>query len=221
MAVDKSVLKEEDLEIREIMEVIHHEIKNNDVDKLVVLDLHTTSSYGGIFSIPTDDEESVRIAIELHAPVVKGMLEGIYGTTLHYFNTENMGIETVAVTFESGQHNEELSVNRAIAAVTNCMRSIGAVEAAHVENRHDRILIEYSQSLPKVTQLLTRHGITEEDEFKMEEGYNNFQTVKKGETLARDKNGKIIAKDDGLILMPLYQQQGEDGFFLVRRLEGY
>lgn len=220
-SVNKSELRDEDLEIREIMDVIHQEIKENNVDKLVVLDLHTTSSYGGIFSIPTDNEESVKIAIELHAPVVKGMLEGIYGTTLHYFNTENMGIDTVAVTFESGQHNEDLSVNRAIAAVTNCMRSIGAVEAEHVENRHDSILIEYSQSLPKVTQLLTRHGITEEDEFKMEEGFNNFQTVKKGETLARDKNGKIIAQDDGLILMPLYQQQGEDGFFLVRKVEGY
>ncbi|MEO1085677.1 MAG: aspartoacylase, partial [Acidobacteriota bacterium] len=31
-----------------------------------------------------------------------------------------------------------------------------------------------------------------------------------------DRRGDILSPHDGLILMPLYQQQGEDGFFLVR-----
>ena len=33
-----------------------------------------------------------------------------------------------------------------------------------------------------------------------------------------DRNGKIYASHDALILMPLYQEQGEDGFFLIRSL---
>ena len=221
MKADKATLQAEDLEMREVLDIIYYEINENNIKKLIVLDLHTTSSFGGIFTIPNSDPESLRIALELHAPVVQNMLQGIKGTTLHFFNTENMGIETVAVTFESGQHEDELSVNRAIAAITNCMRSVGMVKAEHVENRHDSILIEYSKDLPRVSTLLSRYGVEEEDKFRMLNGYNNFQQVKKGELLAVDKNGKIYASADALILMPLYQKQGEDGFFLIKEVEGF
>jgi succinylglutamate desuccinylase len=221
MNADISTLEAEDLEMREILDIIHQEIKESKIEKLVVLDLHTTSSFGGIFTIPSSDPESLRIALELHAPVVKEMIKGIRGTTLHYFIPENMGLDTVCVTFESGQHDEELSVNRAIAAITNCMRSIEMVQADHVENRHDTILIEYSRNLPKVSKLISRYGVTEEDQFRMVNGYKNFQFVKKGELLAEDRKGKIYASHDALILMPLYQKQGEDGFFLIEKIEGF
>lgn len=211
---------EEQLEIKEILELIHEAIDDVKPKKIVVLDLHTTSSYGGIFSIATDDPESLRIAVELHAPVVKGMLKGIRGTTLHYFRSENFNdIPMAAVTFESGQHNEMLSINRAIAAITNCMRTIGSVSPEHVENQHDKLLIEHSRSLPKVSQLISKFDIQEGDEFKMLPDFKNFQRVKKGEPLALTKNGTVEAPEDALILMPLYQEQGEDGFFLIKRLE--
>ena len=214
-------LDSEDLEMKEILEVIDHQISTYKPEKLVLLDLHTTTAFGGIFTICTDDPESVRIAIELHAPVIKGMLNGIEGTTLHYFNTENFEQETVAVCFESGQHDEDLSVNRAIAALTNCMRTIGCVKADYVENRHDSLLIEYSKGLPQIAQLITTKRITPEDEFMMMPNYDNFQKVKKGELLAKDKKGKIYAPEDGLILMPLYQKQGDDGFFLIKTIVAF
>lgn len=221
MKTPHNQLKDELLEIREVLDTIREEIARTNPTKLIVLDLHTTSSYGGIFTIPSDEEASLRIALELNAPVIKGMLDGLQGTTLHYFNTENMGIETIAVTFESGQHEEQLSVNRAIAAITNCMRSIGAVRAEDVENRHDVILRDYSRNLPKVVKLVDHHGISKDDKFQMYNGYKNFQKVAKGEIIAKDKNGEIYASFDSLILMPLYQKQGEDGFFLVEEVEGY
>ncbi|MEO0333392.1 MAG: succinylglutamate desuccinylase/aspartoacylase family protein, partial [Bacteroidota bacterium] len=146
----KRELEAEDEEISEILGIIHAEIADYQPNKLIILDLHTTTADGGIFTIACDDPESVEIGTELHAPVVKGLLNGIYGTTLHYFNSENMGIPTVAVTFESGQHEDPLSVNRAIAAIINCMRTTGLVKAQDVENRHDALLIEFSRNLPKV-----------------------------------------------------------------------
>ena len=214
-------LDAEDLEIKENLEVIESIIADYQPDKIVVLDLHTTTAFGGIFSIPTNEPESIRIAVELHAPVVKGLLKGIKGTSLHYFNNDNFEPDTVAVCFESGQHNEELSINRAIAALTNCMRTLGCVEANHIENKHDSLLIEYSKDLPKIADLITVHDIKPGDDFKMAPGYKNFQAVAKGETLASDRNGEIAAIDDGLILMPLYQKQGDDGFFLIKMLESF
>ena len=209
-------LEDEDLELKEMIAIIEQNVETYQPEKIVLLDLHTTTAYGGIFSIATDDPESVKIAIELHAPVVKGMLEGIHGTTLHYFNSDNFGRPTVGVSFESGQHDEPLSVNRAIAAIINCMRTTGCVRAEHVENRHDALLIEYSKNLPKVLELISCHDIQPGDDFHMMPNYDNFQSVKKGELLAHDRHGPIYAKADGRILMPLYQQQGDDGFFLIR-----
>ena len=127
----------------------------------------------------------------------------------------------VPVTFESGQHDDHLSVNRAIAAITNCMRTIGCVRADDVENRHDDLLIEYSKNLPKVAKLIATHRILKEDGFEMKPGFLNFQEIKKGEVLAHDNHGDIQAVANGHILMPLYQSQGEDGFFLIKKVEGF
>ena len=212
-------LDEEDLEILEILEIIELELITYQPDKMVVIDFHTTTAFGGIFSIPTDDPESIRIAVGMHAPVITGMLKGVRGTSLHYFSNKNFKQETVAVCFESGQHNEELSTNRAIAALTNCMRAVGCVKAEHVENKHDSILIEYSKDLPEIAELVTIHSIKEGDQFEIVPGYKNFHAVKKGEVLANDKNGPIKAVEDGLVLMPLYQKQGEDGFFLIKTIK--
>lgn len=214
-------LDAEDLEVKELLEIIEAEVQAYQPEKLVFLDFHTTTAYGGIFSIPTDDPESIRIAVELHAPVIKGMLNGIHGTTLHYFNNDRFEADTVAVCFESGQHDETLSINRAIAALTNCMRTIGNVKAEDVENRHDTLLIEHSTGLPQIADLITTHEIKEGDNFRMVPDYQNFQKVKKGEVLAFDKNGEITAPENGLILMPLYQNQGDDGFFLIKTIVAF
>lgn len=218
LKLDEESLQNEDKELVQIIRAVKKEINTYKPEKLYILDLHTTSSVDGIFCITTEDKESIDIAVGLHAPVIKGFLEGVKGTTLHYFTTENMGVETVAVTFESGQHDEPLSINRAIAAITNCMRIIGSVREEDVENRHNQLLIEFCRNLPKVAELIERHDITEEDEFIMRPDYNNFQRLKAGEIIADDKNGPISVDKDCLLLMPLYQKQGEEGFFLIKEV---
>ena len=72
-----------------------------------------------------------------------------------------------------------------------------------------------------MSELLYVHPIAADDDFVMHPGFKNFQPIAKGELLASDKNGEIKAKQDGRILMPLYQKQGEDGFFLIQTVEGY
>ncbi len=212
------LLQNEDLELRQLIDLIEMEIATYQPHTLVLLDLHTTTANGGIFSIPAPDPDSLDVAVELHAPVITGLLDGLDGTILHYFRKDNLGVNILGVSFESGQHEDHLSVNRAIAAITNCMRTIGCVQPDHVENRHDELLINYSRSLPKVAELITVHQIKPGDEFQMAPNYKNFQKVKKGERLASDRNGDILAQDEGLILMPLYQSKGDDGFFLIRSL---
>ncbi len=218
-ATTPTLLEAEDLEIKEILALIHSEIETYQPSNLVVLDLHTTTAHGGIFTVVTDAPESIRIGIELHAPVIMGLLKGINGTTLHYFNTDNFKIPTTAICFESGQHQEPLSTTRAVSALINCLRTIGCVDPSHIETKHDEILQEYSEGLPKLTQLIKTHRIQSEDEFRMRPGYKNFQWLEKGSAIADDKNGPIVIEEDCFLLMPLYQKQGDDGFFLIREVE--
>ena len=219
LSTNPSQLHTEDVEQFQILELIQQEISDYQPTQLIILDLHTTTATGGIFVVVTDDPLSIEIGKELHAPVIKGLLSGIQGTILHYFNSQHFSIPTTAVCFEAGQHEEALSVNRSIAATIACLRSIGCVDPAHIENQHDRILLEYAKGLPPICELILTHRIHPNDNFKMRPGYINFQPLAKGEVIADDKQGPIAVEKDCRILMPLYQQQGNDGFFLIQEVE--
>ena len=73
-----------------------------------------------------------------------------------------------------------------------------------------------ARDAPPVVEVRHHHVIREGDDFVMEPGFTNFQSVERGQILARDRGGPIYAGETGQILMPLYQGQGTDGFFLVR-----
>ena len=211
-------LNSEEKEIKEIIDLLKKEIAEYQPEKLYILDLHTTSSTGGIFTIVPDLKESVEIALKLNAPVILGLMKGVKGTSTEYFSKKFLDIPTVSLTFESGNHDDFLSVNRAIAAMTNLMTIIGNFEPEHVENRHNILLQEFSKGLPKLSKLLYKYQVDPDENFVMNPGYKNFQKIKKGEILAKNKNGDIKSPYDGRILMPLYQKLGEDGFFIIKEI---
>lgn len=216
-------LQAEDRELAELLDLIHAELQAVQPEALILLDLHTTSADGGIFCIPSDDRASLRLAKELHAPVILGMLDGLEGTLLHYAAGNHFEIcgyprYSVGAAFEAGQHDDPLSVSRAIAAVVNCLRAAGCIRPEDVDSRHEQILKTFSDPLPKVTKLRHIHHIRPGDAFDMRPGYVNFQPIQQGEHLANDVTGPVLAPEDGLILMPLYQPQGTDGFFVVKEI---
>ena len=212
---DVDTLTAEDLELRQLIAVIRDEIREYQPERIVLLDIHSTSATGGIFVIASEDPESARIGVELHAPVILNFAKEVTGTTLGFFGKQNFDTEIVTVVFESGQHNEPLSVNRAIAAIINCMRTIGCVSPEAVENKHDKLLQEYSQGLPKVAKLIERYGIQGREPFRMARPFANFAKVTAGEVVAYEGEHPVRAIHNGLILLPRLQDQGDDGFFVV------
>jgi succinylglutamate desuccinylase len=208
-------LNAEQQEMLGIIGALREEIEAHPPKEIIVLDLHTTSAHGGIFSITSEDDMSIRMAIELHAPVIMGMLDNISGSSIHFFDGENMGITTTAIAFESGQHEDPQSVYRAIAAIINCMRTIGCVNAVDVENKHDEMLINFSKNLPKVNRLIGKYSIQHPGHYVMLPGFKSFDRVTQGQLLAHDGNQAVHCPQDAMILMPFYQKMGEDGFFLI------
>jgi succinylglutamate desuccinylase len=69
-----------------------------------------------------------------------------------------------------------------------------------------------------VVEIIHRHVVEPRDGFAMRPGYRNFQRVEEGEVLAHDATGGIAARMSGILVMPLYQDQGEDGFFIARSI---
>lgn len=211
---------EEEGEMLDIIKQIKKEVSRYKPTEVVILDLHTTSSAGGIFTIAAPEPRSIHIGAALYAPEIIGMLEDVKGTMLQYYSKKYIqGIKISGVVFEAGQHEDPFSVNRAIAAIVNCMKAIGSVRSEDVENIHNDILINYSKDLPKQSKLIYKHKISPKDGFMMLPGFQNFQPVKKGTWLAHDAKGKVLAPYSGYLLMPLYQNQGSEGFYLIRSID--
>ena len=206
----------EERAILNVLHLIHEEIRNYQPTEVVLLDLHTTSSTGGIFSIAGDDPTSQNLSVELPAPVILGLADELKGTLLQYVKSIKLDVPVRTISFEAGHHTDPLSVNRCIAALTCCMRAIGCVGQNDVESQHMRVLLDQAEGLPKLTRLVYRHSIRPEDQFVMQPNYSNFKIIRQGEIIAHDSKGAVPSPFDGRILLPLYQKQGDDGFFIVQ-----
>lgn len=210
-------LKPEDQECLDLINTIDAEIEKNKPTVTLILDLHTTTADGGIFTIASDDTFSREVAKGLHTPVILGFEKQLQGTTLNYFHRPQD--QMYCIVFEAGQHLDPTSVHRTASAIVNCMRTIGAVHSRDVDHRHDGLLIRLSQGLPRVTRLLFHYRIRPEEQFVMHPGFQNFQPIRQGDVLAENQFGGITSPHSGMILMPKYQAQGDDGFFIVEPLE--
>lgn len=204
----------EDLEQKELIRLFNFVLRASDrTKKMVLLDLHTTSAEGGVFSIANKTELSLELAQNLQVPAIVGIEDVIKGTTLNYFT--ELGL--TAFGFEAGQHDNPYSIDRMEAAIWLTLEKIGCLTKKDIPSydHHFEILTQLGVGLPKSVKFLYRHPVTKEDYFEMKLGYRNFDKIKKGEVLAKDIKGDVTANQDGMILMPLYQKQGEDGFFIV------
>ncbi|PPK84660.1 succinylglutamate desuccinylase [Neolewinella xylanilytica] len=211
-------------ELDGMLAAIENALEDSSAQELVLIDLHTTTATGGIFAITGDDAPSLLLAAELGVPVIKGMLSGLQGTTLSYFRSGEYDFEHPcrAITFEAGAHTDEESVDRALAATVNLLRSVGCVREEDVSTHHEETLRRAAVPVPTLLELTYVHHIDPDDRagFTMRPGYRNFQSVEEGTIIAEDANGPIAAPCSGYILMPLYQDQGDEGFFIVAAYEG-
>jgi Succinylglutamate desuccinylase / Aspartoacylase family len=181
--------------------------------QVVFVDLHSSSADGASFTCIADTIPNRRLAMALPVPTILGLEECIDGATMEFFSEKGL----VAVAVEGGQHQDPRTVDNLEAAVWLALVRVGLVGAGQVDVQGFRRTLRASaQGLPPVLEVRYRHVVTPERGFKMQPGYVSFQPVKKGELLAVEAGGELRALEDGRILLPLYQGQGEDGYFLCR-----
>ncbi len=206
----------EDIEQKQILDTLQYIFsKQKDKKNILMMDLHTTSAAGACMSITNSHKDSIALAKMFPSPVIDKMTSIISGTTLEYFDH----LDLPGIAFESGQHDDPLSINRSFAAMMSLFINLEIIDKKYQPILKDEIenLRKYNESLPYVTSVKYHHPIIPEDEFIMKKGYINFQKIEKGELLAHDIKGEIVSPINGMILMPLYQKKGSDGFFIVQK----
>ena len=180
------------------------------------LDFHTTSAAGVPFALIGDTLAQRELARFLPIPAILGLEEQLDGLLSEYLTAR--GATTIAV--EGGQHHSAAAADNLEAVLWIALAATGLVarEALPGVAAAEQLLAQTCGALPRLIEVLGRHPVLPDDEFRMEPGHANIGRMRAGELLARDRRGEIRAPHDGLLLMPLYQAQGEDGFFLGREI---
>jgi succinylglutamate desuccinylase len=211
-------LVDEDREMRELLDTLH-EIFARAGGEVYFLDLHTSSADGDPFVCIGDTMRNRAFAEAFCVPVILGLEEQIDGSVLEYVN--NLGHVTMGA--EAGQHRAATSVDHHEAFVWLALVNAGVLSPADVPDLegHRRRLRHASHHLHGFMEVRHRHPIVVEDEFRMEDGFTNFQNVESGQLLAHDRRGEIRAVESGRILLPLYQGLGSDGFFIAREVNAF
>ena len=70
--------------------------------------------------------------------------------------------------------------------------------------------------LPHVFEVVYRRGVEPGDGFEMEPGHQNFERVRAGQVIARTNAGPVEIPESGWLFLPLYQDLGDDAYFIVR-----
>lgn len=206
----------EDLELEELLREIDA-ILITAMDEVFVLDLHSTSADGMHFATVGDTLRNREFAQKFPVTILLGIEEQLDGTMLEYLN--NAGAVTLG--FEGGQHQTERTTGNHQAMVWLAMVNAGILPAAHVPDLEGCKKRLSGGLYSRIFEVRYRHAVSTDDSFTMNPGFNNFDPIKRGDTLGRDHSGPVTATESGVILMPLYQKLGEDGFFIGRRISPF
>lgn len=180
---------------------------------LHMLDMHSMSGAGLPFTCFPNTKENDRLARLLHLPAIAGLVEFLPGTLAEYFCHR---FDTTLVA-ECGQHDAQETVENGLAILVHYLHLVGMMNVATWHHDAQQHLMHCTDGLWDVfTRVQYRYHIEKRAEFLMQPGYKNLQKISNETLLARDGQQLIYAPFDARIVLPCYQVQGDDGFFLAK-----
>lgn len=201
-------------EMFEIIAVLN-QFPEGDFAKRYFLDCHTTSAASAPYISVQEKNDNDSWAHKFPTYIIRGFSDIVLGCIDHFESRIGM----TGFVFEGGQHESKIAkMNHEgiiwLAIQNACNLNLSALttfpEAA-------QMLLD-KKDKQKTFKILYRHGLEPHDDFKMEPGYSNFQAIKEGELLAHQNGKPVYSKWNAYIFMPLYQKQGNDGFFIVEEV---
>lgn len=207
--------EKEQLELYTILK----DILGSHTGEFFFIDLHTTSSPTTPFLTISDSINNRRFSSNFPVPIVLGIEEYIHGPLLTYVNE----FGHIGIGFEAGQHQDKNAVTVNEAFIWMCLVHTDCIKKEQLKDykTHQETLAAYSNLSGQFFEIEYRHIIKESDHFQMNEGFQNFQKINKNEKLAINNGKTLYSNFQGRIFMPLYQEQGEDGYFIISKISKF
>jgi succinylglutamate desuccinylase len=200
-------------EMFEIIKVLN-EYSEKEHTKRYFLDCHTTSSASLPYVSVQEVNDNDDWAHNFPTYIIRGFSDIITGDIDHYLSRTGM----TGFVFEAGQHTDDTSEENHEGVIWLALKEANKLDLSKISTYPECVERFSKKNAPdqKTFEIIHRHGLEDGDTFKMKEGYENFQKIEKGELLAEQNDEKVYSEWDAYIFMPLYQSQGNDGFFVVQ-----
>lgn len=202
-------------EMFEIIEVLEN-YPEVDFTKRYFLDCHTTSAATVPFISVQEVNDNDFWAHKFPTYIIRGFSDIVSGCIDHYMSRTGL----TGFVFEAGQHTDGRSVENHEGLIWLALKEACKLDLTQISCFPECIDTFVKKNAPdqKTFEIIHRHGLMNSDEFIMEPGFENFQKIKKGQLLAYQNGEEIKSEWDAHIFMPLYQSQGNDGFFVVEQV---
>jgi succinylglutamate desuccinylase len=210
-------LNPEAVEMIEIDNLLQDFLEGLNGQERFFVDLHTTSAPSIPFAAIDNQPLSYNFALQLPIPFVANLDEFLKGTLMYYLDH----ISFKAIVFEAGAHDDQASIQKHQALIWLVLGLSGAIDQKYIPNYEGcfTLLKGLSEHPHRVFKILYRHHVADNEQFEMLPGFINFQPIDVGTPLATENGQVITSPYAGNIFMPLYQNQGADGFFIIERTE--
>jgi succinylglutamate desuccinylase len=177
-----------------------------------LLDMHSMSGHGVPFTCFPDSVHNDELAQRIYLPAIAGIVEFLPGTFAEYFSRR---FDSTLVV-ECGQHQAEQTFENGVAILVHYLHLLKVLDCPELHQQAKQVLMKSTQGYWDVfTRVRYRYHIENRVQFYMQPGYKNLQRVCKETLLAQDGELPVYAPFDARIVMPCYQKQGDDGFFLA------
>jgi hypothetical protein len=189
----------------------------------VLLDLHTFSGPGTPFAMAGPDPTSCALGRASGLSTLLGLERHLRGTMVELGALDACPVLAI----EGGQHADPAAADTLTRAVLSVLSALdlgprwdgdtvsgaAGTGAARPDGAGAAVLAAPADG--PLLDIVHRHGLADGDGFRMRPGYANLMPVTAGEPVADDLRGPICAPMSGLMVMPLYQRSGDDGFFIA------
>ena len=203
--------KHEYKELKNIYDLINIIIEKKKKKDIIIIDLHNTSSANGLFSI-INSKNDFQIASSMKIPIISNLFKKLKGSFSEFYSSKNIS----SIVFEGGTIGDPASIYNHEIGIYKILKECKILRKKYIPiSKLEQVSENYNnKSLGYKVKYI--HQITKKDNFFMKPNVINFQEIKKGDLIGYDDKGKVFSPINGKILMPLYQEQGTEGFYIIQ-----
>lgn len=201
-------------ELKELYYCIKKIVKKNS-GPFIFLDLHTTSADTQPFITISDSLNNRKFSSKFSIPTVLGIEEFLEGPLLSYINE----FGHVSLGFEAGQHNKKSSIDNCESFLYLALEALKCLKKEDIKDfdKHKKRFSNFKNQRD-FYEIKYKYEIQKGEDFKMLKGFKNFEEIFTNQVLANSNGKSIKSSFSGQIFMPLYQEKGDDGFFIISKI---